>query len=139
MVFKAFFNSLQNSNMVCFHFHSVQKALLCFLFLLFSLYNFYCYVFYLTSFLLHCLGCSYSHLHIFNLGYSYFHFWKFSPFYPTCHGATKSMLHKYWAHVLQLLKPILCNEEPLQWEACVLQLESSALLLQVEKNPHSNK
>ena len=49
------------------------------------------------------------------------------------------MLHKYWAHVLQLLKPPLFNEVPLQWEAWVLQLESSARLLQVEKNLRSNK
>ena len=30
---------------------------------------------------------------------------------PTCPGATKPVCHKYWAHVLQLLKP--AHLEPL--------------------------
>ena len=48
----------------------------------------------------------------------------------------------YWAHALQLrsplsLEPTLCNEKPLQGEACTLQLESSPHLLQPEKSPHT--
>ena len=62
---------------------------------------------------------------------------------PTCSGATKPMCHNYgacalepgshnyWAHMLQLLKPVcpkahaLQQEKPPQWEACVPQLEKS--------------
>ena len=57
---------------------------------------------------------------------------------PTCRGANKPMCrnywacalepasHNYWAHMPQLLKPVhlepvLHNEKPLQWEACVPQ------------------
>ena len=36
------------------------------------------------------------------------------------------MCHSYWAHALQ-------QEKPLQWEACVLQLESSPCLPKPEK------
>ena len=57
---------------------------------------------------------------------------------PTCCGAPEPVCpsywacaleptsHNYWAHVPQLqkpvcLEPVLCNEKPLQWEACALQ------------------
>ena len=70
---------------------------------------------------------------------------------PTCYGATKpahhnywactleTRSHNYWAHILQLLKPACSRAHALQqkkllwWEACVLQLESSPSLLQLEK------
>ena len=65
---------------------------------------------------------------------------------PTCHGAIKPMCHnywacalepeswKYWAHVLQLLKPehprahAPKQEKPPKWEARVPQLESGPTL-----------
>ena len=76
---------------------------------------------------------------------------------PTCQGATQPMCHDYWAcaiqpgshnnrtHVPQFLKPVCPRayapqqEEPPQWAACTLQLESSPCLPQLEKNPHSNE
>ena len=49
------------------------------------------------------------------------------------------MDHNYWAHVPLLLKPkcprahALQQEEPPQWEAHVLQIESSPHSLQLDK------
>ena len=51
---------------------------------------------------------------------------------PTCLGATKSMLHNYWACALQ-------QEKPLQWEARALPLESGPCLPQTEKSPTSKE
>ena len=50
--------------------------------------------------------------------------------------------HKYWAHVLQLLKagapePVLHNVKPLQWEARAPQLDSSLCSPKLEKWRHS--
>ena len=48
-----------------------------------------------------------------------------------------------WAHMPQLLKPSCPRtrapqqEKTLQWEACILQLESSPCSLQLEKSPSS--
>ena len=76
---------------------------------------------------------------------------------PTCRRATKPVHHSYWAcalelgscnywtHVPQLLKPAglstcpLQQEKPPKWEACVLQLERSSHLLQLEKSLRSTK
>ena len=76
---------------------------------------------------------------------------------PTCRGATKSVHHNHWAcalesgsrnyaaHALQLLEPVCLEprpqqqENPLQWEAHSLQLESSPRSPQLEKSPLSNK
>ena len=51
------------------------------------------------------------------------------------HGATKPMQHEYWAHALQLLKPlhlepVLCNREP---AAMRRPAKSSLHSLQLEK------
>ena len=76
---------------------------------------------------------------------------------PTCRRATKPEHHNYWACALelgscnywtqvpQLLKPAglsacpLQQEKPPKWDACVLQLESSPHLLQLEKSLCSTK
>ena len=53
--------------------------------------------------------------------------------------------HKYWAHGPQLLKLVravestLCNEKPLQWEACTLQLGNSPCSPRLENSLHGNK
>ena len=54
---------------------------------------------------------------------------------PHAVGAAKPVRHNYWAHTQELkshkywslraLEPVLCNEKPLQWEACTPQLESN--------------
>ena len=74
---------------------------------------------------------------------------------PTCHGATKSVLHNYWslcsrAQELQLRSPHatapgVCTpwspcsapEKPLQREAQVPQLESSPHSWQLEEKTHA--
>ena len=76
---------------------------------------------------------------------------------PTCHRTTKLMCpnhwacvlkprsQNYWAHMLQLLKPIcprtcaLQQDKPLQWEARIPQLESSSCFQQLEKSPRNNE
>ena len=56
-----------------------------------------------------------------------------------CHGTTKPIRHKCWAHAPQLLKPThptaraWQQEKPLQWEACIRPLQSSPCSLQLEK------
>ena len=74
----------------------------------------------------------------------------------TCHGATKSVLHNYWAcalepashnywaRVLQLLKPMhlepkLRNEKPPQWEARALQQRVAPARRNQRKPPRSNE
>ena len=69
--------------------------------------------------------------------------------YWTCAPALKS--HSYWAHRPQLMSPQAATlkpahprsrapqEEPPQWEACTLQLESRPHLPQLEGIPSSNK
>ena len=56
---------------------------------------------------------------------------------PTCHAATKSSHHNYWAHELKLLKPMclepVLQKERSQREAHTLQLESSTYSAQLEK------
>ena len=44
----------------------------------------------------------------------------------SCVPQGKPVCHSSWAHTSQL-------EKPLQWEPCMLQLESSSCLLQLEK------
>ena len=73
----------------------------------------------------------------------------------TCHEATKPMWyncwacapepggHNYWAHMLQLLKPVCPRarasqqEKPWQREGGTSQLESSPYLPQLEKTPRA--
>ena len=66
---------------------------------------------------------------------------------PTCHGATKPVLHNCWPCVLEsgshnywslwILEPLLNNKEEFaQREACGLQLDSSLCSLQLEKKTH---
>ena len=55
------------------------------------------------------------------------------------------MCYNYWAHMLQLLKPVhprACaphQENTLRWETLTPQLESSPHSPPLEKSPHSNK
>ena len=68
---------------------------------------------------------------------------------PMCRGANKPVCRNYWACALEpihsIMKPMhpkahaAQQEMPLQWEAHVLQLESSPWLPQLEKSLHSNK
>ena len=67
---------------------------------------------------------------------------------PVCHNywaCTRELGScNYWAHtphlLMSALEPTLGNnEKPLQWEACVLQLEGGPHLLQLEKNLCSNE
>ena len=64
---------------------------------------------------------------------------------PTCRGATKPIQHNYWAHMQQLLKPVLPRahalqkEKPPRWQAHPPQLKSSSCSPQEEKNPRTNK
>ena len=76
------------------------------------------------------------------------HAWEqLSPWVATVEWACalEPKSRNYWAHVLQLLKPVcpkaqaLQEEKPPQWEACTLLLESSPCLLQLEKSPCSQK
>ena len=62
---------------------------------------------------------------------------------PTYSRVTKSVSHKYWVRTtepmwcncwsLHALEPVLRNEKPLQWEACVPQLERRRCSPQLEK------
>ena len=55
--------------------------------------------------------------------------WKDS----TCDRATKPACCNCWSPTAHPRACVLQQEKPLQWEACVLQLESHARLLQLEK------
>ena len=67
------------------------------------------------------------------------------PFVTTTETTLGPRSRSYWAHVLQLLKPMCpraCAPQqgkPQQWEACTQQLESNSRSLQKEKSPHSNE
>ena len=52
---------------------------------------------------------------------------------PTCYGATKPVHHNYWAHVLQLLKPVLSNKRSHHTESLRTATKSSSRSLQLEK------
>ena len=71
----------------------------------------------------------------------------------TCHGATKPLQHNYWAHVLQLPKPILRGLSSktrgapamkglaprLESNLCSVQLQKDCVLNQDPEQPNTNK
>ena len=72
--------------------------------------------------------------------------WSLGQEDPTRQGATKPVSHNYWAcaiapgsHNCMSRARALQQEKSLQWEACVLHLESSPQAPQLEKSLSSNK
>ena len=61
---------------------------------------------------------------------------------PTCLGATKPVLHNYWAWMIEPMSPRACagqREKPGQWETCALQVKSNLCLLQLERPVCNNE